>query len=189
MRPSSIIADEIKERVKMPELVERYGFEIQRGNRIPCPFHGGKNANLGLKDDYCHCFKCGYSADVIKFVQDFFSVGFSDAVSKINEDFALGLSFDSGRGKRQQMEDARQAFLRKQEQKKKEERHEQLFNAWLDAQSELMRLLRQKKQYKPSSPAEGLHPKFAEALNGIEQAKRAMEEAEERLFEYERAEN
>jgi DNA primase len=121
---NSYIANEIKSRVKMPELVRFYGFEIKRGNRIPCHIHGGKNDNLGIKEEYCHCFKCGYNADAIKFVQDYFSLSFADAVSKINMDFSLGLPIGERIDKRRQTDMARQSFLQKQEQKKKEEEHE-----------------------------------------------------------------
>lgn len=183
---NSYIANEIKSRVKMPELVRFYGFELKRGNRIPCHIHGGKNDNLGIKEEYCHCFKCGYNADAIKFVQDYFSLSFADAVSKINMDFSLGLPIGERIDKRRQTDMARQAFLRKQEQKKKEEEHERYLTAWLDAHSELIRLERQKNDYRPKSACEELHPKFIEALQGIEYAKYKLGCAEEELMEYEK---
>jgi hypothetical protein len=81
---------------------------------------------------------------------------------------------------------ARQSFLRKQEQKKKEEEHERYLNAWLDAHGELIRLERQKIDYRPKSEGEELHPKFIEALQGIEYAKYRLGCAEEELMEYEK---
>ena len=183
---NSYIANEIKSRVKMHELVRFYGFELKRGNRIPCHIHGGKNDNLGIKEEYCHCFKCGYNADVIKFVQDYFSLSFADAVSKINTDFSLGLPIGERIDKRRQTDMARQSFLRKQEQKKKEGEHEKYLTVWLDAHGELIRLERQKTDYRPKSAREELHPKFIEALQGIEYAKYRLGCAEEELMEYEK---
>lgn len=185
MKPANLIADEIKARIKMPELIERYGFEIQRGNRIPCPFHGGKNANLGIKEDYCHCFKCGYNADVIKFVQDYFSLGFVESVEKINDDFALGLSLNENRDRRSQIDAARQSFMMRQQQKKKEECHEKLMTEWLDAHGELLRLDRQKREYRPKSGDQNLHPLYVEAISKMEEAKYRFKCAEEELMLYE----
>lgn len=187
MKNQNLIADEIKSRVKMSELVSRYGFEIQKGNRIPCPFHNGKNANLGIKDNYCHCFKCGYSGDVIKFVQDYYKLSFSEAVSKINEDFGLGLPIGGDASKRRQLDAARQAFFKKQEQKKKEAEHEKYMTEWLNAHGELIRLERQKREYRPRKASEELHPKFIEALLNIEYAKYRLGCAEEELINYEAA--
>ena len=51
-------ADEIKSRLKMPEVLRYYGFDIKRG-RIPCPIHSGSDRNCGVKDEYIHCFVCG----------------------------------------------------------------------------------------------------------------------------------
>lgn len=185
----SYIANEIKNQVKMTDLVRFYGFEIKRGNRIPCHIHGGKNANLSVKDTYCHCFKCGYNADAIKFVQDYFSLSFSDAVAKINTDFALGLPIDDPVDKRQQTEMARKLFLRKQEQKRKEEEREKYFSTLLDAHEEIARLERQKQEYKPKSPKEDPHPKFIEAITKMEYAKYKFNKAEEELYLYDKRNN
>ena len=183
---NSYIANEIKSRVKMPELLRRYGIEVDRKNRIACPLHSGKDKNCGVKDDYIHCFVCNESADQIGFVQKYFSLSFADAVSKINTDFSLGLPIGERIDKRRQTDMARQAFLRKREQKKKEEEHEKYLTAWLDAHSELIRLERQKIDYRPKSECEELHPKFIEALQNIEYAKYRLGCAEEELMEYEK---
>lgn len=182
---NSYIANEIKSRVKMPELLRCYGIEVDRKNRIACPLHNGTDKNCGVKDDYIHCFVCNESADQIGFVQKYFSLNFADAVSKINTDFSLGLPFGERIDKRRQTDMARQSFLRKQEQKKKEEEHERCLTAWLDAHGELIRLERQKNDYRPKSACEELHPKFIEALQGIEYAKYKLGCAEEDLYLYE----
>ena len=180
------IANEIKTRVKMPELLRRYGIEVDRKNRIACPLHTGRDKNCGVKEDYIHCFVCNESADQIRFVQKYFSLSFSDAVSKINTDFSLGLPIGERINKRRQTDMARQSFLRKQEQKKKDDVHERYLSDWLDAHCELIRLERQKIQYRPKYACEELHPKFIEALQNIEHAKYRLCCAEEGLMEYEK---
>lgn len=182
---NSYIANEIKSRVKMPELLRYYGIEVDRRNRIACPMHSGQDKNCGVKDDYIHCFVCGESADQIAFVQKYFSLGFADAVSKINIDFSLGLPIGEQIDRRKQMEIARQAFLKKQEQKKKEDEKEMMLTAWADAHGEFVRLDQQRIEYKPKSPDEELHPKFIEALKNIEYVKYQIGCAEEALYNYE----
>lgn len=133
---NSYIANEIKSRIKMPELVKFYGFELKKGSRIPCHIHGGKNDNLGIKEEYCHCFKCGYNADVIKFVQDYFSLSFADAVSKINTDFSLGLPIGQRVERRKQIDIAKEHFRRKQKEKEKEGAKNKLFSEIIDLNEE-----------------------------------------------------
>ena len=183
---NSYVANEIKSRVKMPELLRYYGIEVDRKKIISCTLHNGTDKNFGVKYDYIHCFVCNESEDQIGFVQKYFSLSFADSVSKINTDFSLGLPIGEQIDKRRQTDIARQSFLRKQEQKKKEEEHERYFTAWLDAHGELIRLERQKIDYRPKSACEELHPKFIEALQGIEYAKYRLGCAEEELMEYEK---
>lgn len=182
---NSYIANEIKSRVKMPELLRHYGIEVDRKNRIACPLHIGIDKNCGVKDDYIHCFVCNESADQIAFVQKYFSLSFADAVSKINVDFALGLPIGERIGKRRQTEMAKQVFLRKQEQKSKEEEKEKYITAWLDAHENFIKWDRQKEKYKPKSTGEELHPKFIEAIINIKYAKYQLDCAEEDLYLYE----
>lgn len=187
---NSYLANEIKSRVKMPELLRRYGIEVDARYRIACPLHSGKDKNCGVKDDYIHCFVCGESADQIGFVQRYFSLDFNEAVLKINSDFSLGIPLGDREvyiDKRKKMEMAKQAFLRDQERKKKEEEHERYLTAWLDAHGELVRLERQKNDYRPKSACEELHPKFIEVLQNIEYAKYKLGCVEEDLYNYEKA--
>lgn len=62
--------------------------------KAPCPFHGG--TSLGpfvvstVDNKYphgaYHCFKCNAGGDAIKFVMDYFSIDFKEAVLKIAQD-------------------------------------------------------------------------------------------------------
>lgn len=182
----SYLAEQIKGRIKFPELLENYGIEVKRGNRIPCPFHNGKDLNCGVKSDYIHCFVCGESADQIGFVQKYFGLSFADSVTKINEDFSLGLDIEQNIDKRKQTEIAKQSFLRKKQQKQREEEKERLLNAWIDAQQEFVRLQENMKKYRPKQPCEQFHPLFSEAISNLEYAKYKMQCAEEEYDRYSR---
>ena len=79
-------ADEIKARYTIYEILSKYGLYPQRNNMIACPFHNEKNASMKIYDNNTfHCFGCGASGDVIKFVEKFESLDFYDACKKLAE--------------------------------------------------------------------------------------------------------
>lgn len=45
-----------------------------------CPNHNDHHPSLYIKNRYCYCFACGYSADIIKFIQDTKGFSFMEAV-------------------------------------------------------------------------------------------------------------
>lgn len=92
------IADEIKRRLSMDEVVRRYGFAPkQPGNYICCPFHHEKTPSLKVYSEPgrgWHCFGCGAGGSVIDFAMLLFNIPFSAAVVRLNADFSLGLCND-----------------------------------------------------------------------------------------------
>ena len=81
----------IKQLVSVPDAVRMYSDKPIRHNRIPCPFHGGAEYNLGLKPKWFHCFVCGAGGDVIDFTRKLHGLNWWDAVCKLNDDFCLNL--------------------------------------------------------------------------------------------------
>ena len=88
-------AEEIKRLLSIRQVAEHYGFEPNRAGYIQCPFHQEKTASLMLYSESgrgWHCFGCGKGGSVIDFVMELFGVSFRQAVLRLNEDFALGLT-------------------------------------------------------------------------------------------------
>lgn len=85
--------NEIKERVTMVAVAERYGFQIVKG-KIKCPFHNDKSPSCyiypGIRG--FHCFACGAGGSVIDFTARLFSLTPSEAAARLDTDFCLGLS-------------------------------------------------------------------------------------------------
>lgn len=162
-----------------------YGFDIGRGNRIACPFHSGKDKNLGFKDDFYHCFVCGTSGDLIKFVREFFGLSFSEAVQKLNSDFGLGLPIGEKLGKRQQLELSRKSFEVKKKRERAEKERRTIEGAFWEAFDEFVRLDAQMVKYKPKCGERTLHPLYVDALKNIEYAKYALGCAQEELIKFE----
>ena len=88
------IFDEVKSLVDVPTAARSYGVEVHRGNMALCPFHRERNPSCKLYTDHYYCFGCQAHGDVIKLVQELFSVSAIEAVKQINSDFALGLDVD-----------------------------------------------------------------------------------------------
>jgi hypothetical protein len=94
-----IISEFRKERnTRFPELDnDLKDFEIERarnyplfkllnlhsGERIPCPFHNGKDDNFMVKD-YGFCFVCNKPCDSISWQMEFKRMSFKEAVRSLN---------------------------------------------------------------------------------------------------------
>lgn len=178
-------ASEIKDRLTLPEIARHYGFTPNRQGRMPCPFHNGKDPNLGLKDQYYNCFVCGAKGDAIKFVQELFGLNFNDTISKINSDFSLGLPIGQKIDRRKQLEMERLAFQRRQKAKQEEMARQQVEDAYWTAFDEWKRLDDNKRNYAPKTPTELLHPLFVEALKNIAGAEYNLSCAEIARYKYE----
>ena len=179
-------ANEIKDRLTLPEIARHYGFTPNRHGRMPCPFHNGNDPNLGLKDRYYNCFVCGAKGDAIKFVQELFGLNFNDTISKINSDFSLGLPIGQRIDRRKQLEMERLAFQRRQKAKQEEAERQQIEDAYWAAFDEWKRLDDNKRNYAPKTLSEPLHPLFVEALKNISGAEYRLECAEIARYEYEK---
>ena len=178
-------ANEIKSRLKMPEVLRHYGFDIKRG-RIPCPIHHGDGRNCGVKDEYIHCFVCGATVDVVGFEMQYFNLDFPKAISKLNDDFRLGLPIGNKIDRRTQLEMNKAAFERKRKIEEEKKRIEQIENDYWTAFDEWKRLDDNKRNYAPKTPSEPLHPLFVEALKNIAGAEYNLSCAEIARNEYEK---
>ena len=99
----------VKATVSVPDALERYGdLSKRRGNRCPCPIHGGKDNNLSFRNGSFHCFVCGAGGDVITLVEKIFNIPFPDAMRRLAEDFGVAPGVDpEAVRKRQLAADAR----------------------------------------------------------------------------------
>lgn len=89
------IGSQIRDLLTAEDVARHYGFEPNRAGFIQCPFHSGDNhGSLKLYPEQrgFHCFGCGAHGSVIDFVMLLFGISFSQAVTRINADFGLGLT-------------------------------------------------------------------------------------------------
>lgn len=150
------IFERIKDRVEMPEIAERYGFELNQSHMICCPFHGEKTASMRIYSDHWHCFGCGQHGDSVKFVQQLYNLSAIDAARKINSDFGLGIAFGGQKPEVAERREPTKAEIRK------------AFEAWqkyafkvLDSYYKL--LCEWYDTFRPTDPDKPLNPLFLRA--------------------------
>lgn len=81
--------EDIKEQVKMPDILSRYGLKANRAGFIHCPFHNGdRQASLKVYDHGWYCFGCNANGDVFDFVARMEGFDFKEAF------LALGGEYD-----------------------------------------------------------------------------------------------
>lgn len=88
--------EEVKARVDIVDLVASYGHQIEyKGGKpwVKCPFHTEKTASCQLNpsEGRYHCFGCGVSGDVIKFVMEMEGLSFMEALRKLADKVGVEL--------------------------------------------------------------------------------------------------
>ena len=179
-------ANEIKSLVSMPELMERYGFSLNRSGFCKCPFHSEKSASFKAYPGQrgYHCFGCGAHGSVIDFVMLYFGLSFKDALAKINEDFSIGLPIGERISLRQRREMEHRQRERQEERNREQMELERLDGEYWAAFDFWQKYDTNKREYAPKSPSEDFHPLYVEAIKNIDYASYLLDTAEMRLRNY-----
>ncbi len=94
--------EELKFKTNIVNVISRSIPLQQKGRNLwgLCPFHREKTSSFSVNPDgqYYHCFGCGASGDVIKFVQEYESVDFMDAVKLLAEQAGMQVPEFKGGG-------------------------------------------------------------------------------------------
>lgn len=83
--------EEIRNRLEIRTVAERYGIEIKRNNICLCPFHDDHHPSAHIYPNAFHCFTCNVHYDILGFVMALFDLSTLDAARKLNDDFQLVL--------------------------------------------------------------------------------------------------
>ena len=79
----------VKNSVTVKQAAEHYGYKVNRGDMICCPFHDDRHPSMKLNRDYFYCFGCGATGDVIDFVARLFGLSSYEAAKKLAHDFGI----------------------------------------------------------------------------------------------------
>ena len=85
--------EEIRQRVTIRQVVERYTDKKIVKGVCNCPLHHEKTASFKLDEvkNLYYCFGCGNGGDIYDFIETYFGISFKDALYKLDADFALGI--------------------------------------------------------------------------------------------------
>ena len=77
-----------------------------------CPFHGEKTPSFNVVEDkqFYHCFGCGKSGDVFKFIEDYRGVSFMDAVQIVADRAGISLGMERASADRRRQSHPHQAL-------------------------------------------------------------------------------
>ena len=86
------IFDEVKQQLNIRQVVEFYGFNVNRAGQFICPFHNDHKPSASIKKDYFNCFVCGAGGDLITFTAKLHGLSNINACKKLVSDFRLNIS-------------------------------------------------------------------------------------------------
>ena len=171
------IFQDVKELLDIRQVVEFYGFKINRAGQFPCPFHNDKHPSASIKNDYFNCFACGVGGDVIKFTAMLFGLKNYDACKKLIADFGLHIEVEPQDQKSRLLADRERA--KRQAEKKKREELEALVHHTGQVLADYHRYLWQGKCFYPAE-----HIKHTRALQRLAEAQYFLECYDENPEEY-----
>ena len=90
------VIEEIKNNTNIVEIIGEV-ISLQKSGRNflgLCPFHGEKTPSFNVVEDkqFYHCFGCGRSGDVFKFIEEYQQVNFADAVRILAERLGIQMA-------------------------------------------------------------------------------------------------
>ena len=83
---------EVKQRLNIRQVVEFYGYKVNRNGQFICAFHNDHKPSASIKNDYFNCFVCGAGGDLITFTAKLHGLSNINACKKLVNDFGLNIS-------------------------------------------------------------------------------------------------
>ena len=136
--------ESVKAAVPLRQAAETYGLTVSRNGMTCCPFHEDRHPSMKLNEDYCFCFGCGASGDVIDFTARLFGLSPKDATEKLAADFGISA-------------ETKQVFIRQNPSRLDELRCRRALTDYLHL------LKKWKTQYAPNTPGDSLDDRFVES--------------------------
>lgn len=114
------IFTEVKQRLNIRQVVEFYGYKVNRNGQFICAFHNDHKPSASIKKDYFNCFVCGAGGDLITFTARLHGLKNYDACKKLISDFGLNIDTEpqtqADRLKADRERAKRQAELKRQKE-------------------------------------------------------------------------
>ena len=89
------IFSEVKSRLNIRQVVEHFGYRVNRAHRFVCPFHNDKHPSASIKNDYFHCFVFGAGGDLITFTARYLNISNFEACKVLLKEFGLDIETEA----------------------------------------------------------------------------------------------
>ena len=86
------IFEDVKRQLNIRQVVEFYGYKVNRNGQFICPFHNDHKPSASIKNDYFNCFVCGAGGDLITFTAKLHGLSNINACKKLVSDFGLNIA-------------------------------------------------------------------------------------------------
>ena len=96
------IFEDVKRQLNIRQVVEFYGFKVNRAGQFICPFHNDHKPSASIKNDYFHCFVCGAGGDLITFTAKYLGLSNFDACKELVKEFNLNIDISTPEERRAQ---------------------------------------------------------------------------------------
>ena len=103
------IFEEVKSQLNIRQVIEHYGFRVNRAGKFTCPFHNDHSPSASIKDDYFHCFVCGAGGDLITFTSKYLGMSNIDATRELVRVFGLNIDISTKEERKARYEAERKA--------------------------------------------------------------------------------
>lgn len=181
-------ASTIKSTVSARDACEMYGIQVNRAGFCCCPFHAEKTASMKVYDGDrgWHCFGCHKGGDVIDLVSGLLGLDFIGAVSRINDDFHLGLPINEQSDPDKLRAERQAAYKRRKEAESRRRFKARLASDYDRALATFVCYDSLAEQARAAQSIDQITPDMVHALQHIEEAAYNLERAKAAIQEYER---
>lgn len=170
------LAPRIRESVSPEQALTMYvpGYRPRNGFAL-CIAHQEDTPSMRVGPNFVHCFGCGFHGDSVEIVKRLFRLNALQALTKMNDDFAIGLPLGRKLTLRESMEiKARADEITKARRTLKDEQFAR-FERKLDLEQELFFLEDLRDEFRPTDPDAQFHPIFVYVTPKIEYLKYLIE--------------
>lgn len=179
-------AELIKQTVTMEQILAAYGFSTRGRKRIACPIHRGEHANFSYTHNAYKCWSCQSSGSVIDFVMQYRNLPFVEAMQEINNLFGLGFPIGENEPSEADREAQRKAEQLRRERIARQNELKRLLTAYDAAMDYYAALDIIAQEDAPDGPYDDITPQYAYAVSHIDEAWDRVQDAAERLREFDK---
>ena len=94
-----VMIEEIRSSINIVDVISQHVHLSKAGTNYLglCPFHGEKTPsfNVNAQKQFYHCFGCGKSGDIFKFLEDYKQIPFREAVKEVADMAGIVLEIDT----------------------------------------------------------------------------------------------